>query len=375
MGKRELLLVVAFMTVGAVVYQATAPPAAPGTRDFSLSRLIETARREIRGNRARVETVRAETLAAGPDIMEIRIVGTLSEIEVVGSDRTDVETELRVVSNAYDEAEAKRYADETVLTSDRSASGLTLKLVYPEGRHTGIQRGMLALRVPARLRVRVESRTGKLQVRGVAAVEATSAGGTTTIKEIAGRVNVTQRGGRISIEDAAAVKFTGRSSEATVAGVTGDASFSLEAGGELTATRLGGPVDVEARNAEVSLDHLEDSRGPIRVNAVNGSLRLAGARAETRIDSRNADVEIAMAGAAPMTIYSENGDVSLTPPPGGYQLDAVIVEGQIEPDTAVKRLGLTYTTHPDESRASGAVNGGGPTITVRTTRGRLTLKP
>jgi hypothetical protein len=67
--------------------------------------------------------------------------------------------------------------------------------------------------------------------------------------------------------------------------------------------------------------------------------------------------------------------VSLTPPPGGYQLDAVIVEGQIEPDTAVKRLGLTYTTHPDESRASGAVNGGGPTISVRTTGGRLTLKP
>ena len=32
MGKRELLLVLVFVIVGAVVYQATAPPPEPGTR-------------------------------------------------------------------------------------------------------------------------------------------------------------------------------------------------------------------------------------------------------------------------------------------------------------------------------------------------------
>ena len=52
MGKRELLLIFCFFIVGVVVYQATARPPAPGERGLSLSRLIESARREIRGNRA-----------------------------------------------------------------------------------------------------------------------------------------------------------------------------------------------------------------------------------------------------------------------------------------------------------------------------------
>lgn len=377
MGKRELLLVVAFMIVGAVVYQATAPPPSPGSRSFSLSHLIEAARREIKGNRARVETVRLDTLAIGPGISEIRITGTLSELEITGGDRNDVDSELRVVSNAYDEAEAKRYADETVLVSDRSASGLRLRLDYPEGRHTGIQRGSLVLKVPARLRVRVESRTGQLQVRGVASLEVTGAGGTSTIKEIAGRVEVTQRGGKITIEDAAAVNFTGRSTEATISGVPGDATFSLESGAELTASRLGGAIEVEARNAEVQLDHLGGARGPIRADVVNGSLRLDGARSETRIDGRNTEIEIVMGGAAPVTVHAENGGVSVTPPPDGYRLDAVVVDGQLQPDTLGREAGLTRveTTEPGEARVTGDVGGGGPALTVRVTRGTLTFRP
>ncbi len=46
MGKRELLLVAAFVIVGALVYQLTAPPPGPGERSFSLSQLIGNIRRE-----------------------------------------------------------------------------------------------------------------------------------------------------------------------------------------------------------------------------------------------------------------------------------------------------------------------------------------
>ncbi len=56
MGKRELLLVAAFVIVGALVYQFTAPPPAPGERSFSLSQLIGNVRRQVRGNRAQADT-------------------------------------------------------------------------------------------------------------------------------------------------------------------------------------------------------------------------------------------------------------------------------------------------------------------------------
>jgi hypothetical protein len=287
-----------------------------------------------------------------------------------------MESQLRIVSNAFDEAEAKRYADETVLKVDRAAVGLTLSVKYPEGRHTGRQRAILVLKVPSRLRVRVDSRPGKLLISEVAAVEATNAGGTTTIRKVAGRVNVTHRGGKITIEDAATLKFTGRGTEATVTGVRGDASFSLDNGGELKASKLAGPLDVEMRNAEVRLENLESTRGPIRVNATNGLVHLTGITSDTRVDGRNTEMDITMAGPAPIAIYNDGDDVVLTPPPGGYRLDAVVVDGRIAPETAVRKLGVEYsqTEQPSEARASGAVNGGGPTITVRATRGNLTLR-
>ena len=83
-----------------------------------------------------------------------------------------------------------------------------------------------------------------------------------------------------------------------------------------------------------------------------------------------------MSRAAPIAIYSDGDDVLLTPPATGYRLDAVVVDGQIAPEALVTSLGLerSDTKEPREVRASGAVGGGGPTITVRATRGDLTLR-
>ena len=55
MGKRELLLVIAFAVVGVVVYQITAPPPPPGSQGFSFSTLVQHMRRGIQGNRAVAE--------------------------------------------------------------------------------------------------------------------------------------------------------------------------------------------------------------------------------------------------------------------------------------------------------------------------------
>lgn len=371
MGKRELLLIVGFVIVGAVVYQATAPPPGPNDKGFSFSRLIDAARREIRGNRASTEltTTSTETLTA--DITELRLLGSL-EAEVIGEDRTDIATSLRIRSNAYDEAEARQYARESTLVTDRAGSSLSMRVKYPrEGR----QWGYLTVRVPSRLRVRTEG-IAKTVISGVAGVEMTNSRSDVTIKRIAGRVTFNHRGGTVSIEDVDSLKFTGRGTELKVRGVRGDTSILFEQGGELNASGLSGAVDVESRNADVTLSGLEAARGPIRVNVNAGSLKLEGLRTDTRIDGRNAELEIAVSRAAPIAIYSDGDDVLLTPPATGYRLDAVVVDGQIAPEALVTSLGLerSDTTEPREVRASGAVGGGGPTITVRATRGDLTLR-
>ena len=52
MGKRELVIAVAFIIAGAIAYQFTAPPPKTNEQGFSFSRFLSNARKGIRGNQA-----------------------------------------------------------------------------------------------------------------------------------------------------------------------------------------------------------------------------------------------------------------------------------------------------------------------------------
>ena len=376
MGKRELLLVIGFLIVGVVVYHATAPPPGPNERTLSLSRFIEGARREIGGNRSNTETTSTTTADVDPTINEIRVVAGLSELQVTGEDRDDIEAALRVHSAAYTADEAKKYANETTLVVDRAASSLIYRVRYPQGRDTGRQRAFLTLKVPARMQMRIESGPNKMAIAKVASVEVPNGRGEIAIKDVTGRIVVTQRGGSTVVERAGMLKFTGRGAELTMTGVRGEAAVVLEHGGNLKGSQLGGPIDVIARDIDVTLEGLEKTRGPVRVNAFNGSVHLSGVETDTRVDGRESDIELTMSNAAPLAIYNDSANVTLTVPAAGFRLDAVVTDGRVQPDEILKELGLKPSVEEEikETRVSGPVKGGGPLISVRATRGDLTLR-
>ena len=371
MGKRELLLVICFVVVGVVVYQVTAPSPAPGERGLSLGRLIEAARREVGGNRAVAELTTTTTHALTSEMTELRITGQISEVEVQGEDRSDIESTLFVNSRAYNDAEAKQYAAESKLVADQTASALILRMQFPT---PGRQRSTVKLKVPARLRIRIEPGSGTLDVKNVAAVEIAGTRGEVTLSQIAGRVEVSHRGGEVTIQDAGSLDFNGRAGSLKLTGVRGDTSIKMDGGGEITVANLAGSLNLESRNTEVTLENLESTRGPIRVNSIAGSVKMRGLKSEARIDVRNAELDVAMTAAATVAIYTENDRVSLTPPPGGYTLDALVIDGEIKPAERISELGLRATRENDkEARLVGAIKGGGPTITVRATRGDFEL--
>jgi hypothetical protein len=375
MGKRELLLVFCFVIVGVVVYQVTASPAAPGERGLSLSRFLESARREIRGNRANAEATMTASHEMPAGLNELRVTGNIAEVEIVGEDRQDVESTAHVESNGYDEAEANEYVKQSKLLADRTGSALILRMEFPQG---GRQRGTLSLKVPSRLMVRVEPGSGVLKISNVASLEIAGTRGEATLRKIQGRVEISHRGGEVDIEDIGTLDFTGRAGTLKVKDVRGDTTIKMEQGGEMTASRLAGAVDVDGRNCDVDLDDLSSTQGPVRINVNGGSLKIKGLKADTRIDSRNAEVEVAMAAPAAVAIYTDNERVTLTPPPaGGYTLDARITDGRVAPDDLIGSLGLKSTSTGErnkESRVFGPVEGGGPTISVRANNGDFTLR-
>src|SRR5690242_2847991 len=109
MGKRELLLIAAFVVVGAIVYQFTAPPPAEGERSFQPGQLIEHVRRAIAGNRASAELVTRSSYPVHADVSELRFDQLRSaSLTVIGEARSDIDAELHVHSNAFDDQEAQQ---------------------------------------------------------------------------------------------------------------------------------------------------------------------------------------------------------------------------------------------------------------------------
>jgi hypothetical protein len=365
MGKRELLLIVGFVVFGAIVYQITAPPPREGEQGFSLSRMMDTIRREVRGNRASAEVVQTQTYGVAPGSEEIRLRLGTESLTITGEDRGDIGSELRVWSNGFDSAEAERYARETTLKVSDSGSIVSIEIHYPEEAR---QRANLVLRVPARMRLQVARYSGRLNITNAAAAELLDTRGTTNVRQIAGGVIAAHRGGDLTIADAGAVKLNTRGSDVTVSRIRGNVSIQTQAG-EVRGSELGGTVDIETSATDLTMDKLEKTPGPIRVNASAGEVRLRGLAAETRIDARNTLIDLVIDQPAAITVYNEDEDVTITAPRAGYRLDATVKGGQL---TAPEPLEVTDSD--DEQRAAGSIGGGGPTLTLRVTRADLRVR-
>jgi hypothetical protein len=365
MGKRELLLIVGFVILGAVVYQATAPATAPSQRSH-WSTLVDHIRRGIRGDRASVEITKTDTHPLSAGTTEVRIASGTPQITIVGEERQDIASEMRVWSNGIDDTEAKGLAEQTVLKYSEAGESAVFSVTYPD---PGTQRATVTLKVPSRLRVYLVRAVQRQSISDVAAVEAPDLRGNTSIRNVAGRVAITHRGGDLSIADVGSLKLSTRGSDARVERVRGEALLQLQSG-ELNGAELTGPIEIDATAAEVTLEKLGTTRGPIRINANAGRLRLHELGADARVDGRNADLEITMARAATIAIYSEGEDMDVTPPPGGYALDASVTDGQL----TVADGSLQVDPAEREQRAAGAIRGGGPTLTLRATRGDIRVR-
>jgi hypothetical protein len=368
MGKRELLLVIGFLVAGLVVYRVTAPPSGPG-EGFSVSRLIQNMRRGVQGNRAAAELDRTRNEAIESEVQELRFfLRGMDLLSITGEDRRDAEILFHVTSRAFDDAEAKKTAEETTLVVTRAGSALRFVINYPPG---GQQRSRLSLKVPKRLRIRLEPMSsGKFDLSNVAGLEAMGINGDTTVKNINGPVTMNHRGGEsLTLDGIASLKLNTRGGNARVHGVSGFLTAQTQ-GGEFTLGDVVGPAEIESRNTDVRIDNVKMLKPPLRLDLVGGSIKIEGLRTEARIDGRDTETNIAFDAPAAVTIYNTSEDITITPPPGGYTIDAVATDGHI-----LFADGTLKPTESDtEQRLNGPVRGGGPAITIRATRGDVNVK-
>jgi autotransporter translocation and assembly factor TamB len=363
MGKRELLLIGAFVLLGAVVYQVAAPAGQGRQGGFSLSRMMDHLRREIRANSAEAEVSTETTIPLERGAAEVR-VQSIARLTITGENRHDIAARLQVHSTGVDEADAKTLAEHSVLMVDQTGGVVSLKVDYPT---EGQQRGELTLKIPKALAVRLEGTSGRVDVTEVGALYLNGTRGEVMAAKLGGELRGTFQGGRLRVDGTTgAVKLTARRAEIEIDKVSGDAAFDLS-GGSLRATAIGGRLELDLNRVDVEID---DVGGAVRVNAAEGTLDLGGLKREARLDGRGTEMVLQLARPAPITAFTSDETLTLRLPPGGVTLDATTTAGDIRlPDQS-----LTVQEQRDERRARGPIRGGGPMVSLRVTRGDIVIR-
>jgi hypothetical protein len=372
MGKRELVLIAVFVLLGFGVYQLTAPPPLPGSEGVSVSGIFRNMKRTIQGARESAASDSTLTVPVDAAVKELRVnIVRPGDLTVAGEERADIAAELHTTARGYDQAEAKAAADATKLKIERVGDAMVVTLDSAAARTmpriNNVPQMVILLKVPRRMAMRMELHAGRLIVSHLASGEIIGSRGETRITDIPGRLVLTHSNGSLELEALGSLKLNARNSRGTVKKVAG--ALALDSiGGDLAMNEITGPLEIEGRNTDLKIDDIKDLKAPLRINSTGGEIIVRGLRIEARLDGRNSIIEVALDAPAPVTIYNL-GEIRATAPPGGYTIDAVATEGHITMDDA----DLKPSDGPDP-HITGPVRGGGPTLTLRTTRGSITVR-
>lgn len=302
MGKRELLIAIAFVVVGVVVYQVAATPAKPG-QGFSFSNFFSNIRRELRANNASARTVIAGTIPAAPNLKTARLAGVTRDIHVVGEARTDIAYELTVDSTGPDEATALEYAKQTKVSADDLGDSVGLRVTYPT---PGRQTSEMLLRVPTRLGVRLETSSGA-DIKGIASVQFDGVTGDARVSEISGAVTGVHRNGQLTVTNVNNVKLTCQRSRSVFEGVAQDLILDVRDGGcQIRGAR--GAIEIDEQRSEFRVEH---NLGPLRVSGADGRLILVEPGGEVHVDVRRMPVDVSVQSPVMMSILTSADPIRL----------------------------------------------------------------
>lgn len=367
MGKRELLIAIAFIAVGVVVYELTASPAKPG-QGFSFSNFFSNARRALRANSASASTTLTGNVPAPATLKTLRLslTGNSRQVKVVGEPRSDISYELGVTSTGPDEPTALSYAKQTALVVDDLGDVVMLRVNYPE---PGRQSITFDVHVPSRLGLRIDGGVSGVDVANVAALQIDGVTGDAAIQTIAGALTGTHRNGDLKVSGAGNVKMRLVRSRSTFENVMQGLVLDLVDGSCKVAGGRGS-LEIDQQRTEVEIS---GQKGTIRVGGNEGRVTVTNPADAVHVEVRRAPVELTMNAAVSATVMTTDAALRIFlagPPP--ISIDAVASTGMID----AAEFNLSPQTNDDGTRLSHsfAKNADAPRLALRSTRGSITIR-
>jgi DUF4097 and DUF4098 domain-containing protein YvlB len=290
---------------------------------------------------ARIDRTLEKTFAVtGPGVLRVDTQG--GAIRVTGSAESVVRVTAKQRIRADSEAEADEVLKKLELTMEQTGNDVRVVSRY-ERRPFGFRFGSwppvqvdVVVSVPSRFAAELTTSGGGIAVSdlGGKALLRTS-GGSISLGRMGGEVDARTSGGSIALEEA------------------GGAVALKTSGGGIDVGRVSGPADLATSGGSIKI---ESASGSLRAHTSGGGIR-AGLTGPLREDS---------------SLSTSGGSVRVTvDKKTAFRLDAASSGGGVD------ATGVTVTlegSHRDRSRLSGAVNGGGPVLKLRSSGGGIVVR-
>jgi DUF4097 and DUF4098 domain-containing protein YvlB len=334
-------------------------------------------------------------------------------VSVASWDRSEVEVTETVRLPNTDRDEAERYLRERPTSYETNNNTVSVEGPDDRGR---VQR-TYTIRLPRRFSADLETRGGPISVEALTGdVVVRTAGGSLRLADIDGTVDVRTSGGSIDAGPVTGpltlrtaggsiqVADAGASVEAETAGgsIRVDAASgrvrARTAGGNIRILDAGGSVDAETAGGNVVLNRIggavrartaggdiegDDLRGPVEARTSAGDIELSGVRAGIDARASVGDIEVGLSPSDfdvdyASSLESSMGDIRLTIPadlPATIEARVERFYGRVDRDDIVSDFALRReAAGSGPLRASGTLNGGGPTIELRSKNGSIELR-
>ena len=237
-----------------------------------------------------------------------------------------------------------------------------------------------------------------------AAVQVDTSHGDVTVDRRAGNVQVATQQGDISLNDITGyiavtlnhgdlkasniqgdLTVDGRVQDASVSAVRGAVKFTGDYFGDLTVSKVQGGVGFHTSRTDLDLGRLDGElsmqsgemtvsqvAGPVKVITRSKDINLREVAGDVHLENTNGSINLqSMLPLGNIEIQNRKGDVELLVPNGAnFRLDAHTRRGDIESDFP----GPSVNSGGNESRATGNVGTGGPTVHIDAEYGNVAIR-
>jgi DUF4097 and DUF4098 domain-containing protein YvlB len=341
------------------------------------------------------------------------------DVQVTGAGSGEIVVTAHKTGWGQDEAEAQAVLDEVRLVMEQSGNTVTVRVERPpQVVLVGVVREAqvdFTVQVPVNAEVQVFTGFGQVSAAGLTGGAVLSSGsGKVSASGLAGEVELRSDFGDVTLERAEPDGVTAHSSSGAVrleqveaAGTValtsdfGDVRFEGGAAEAVTANTRSGRVTLtdltvagsaEARSdfGDVTVLRVAAGGGYTLVSG-SGNVSLDGATGRVTAESGFGEVSVINAEDVTVDLHSSSGTVSLSGSlgagPHSLRSNFGNVTLRLPPETAANlelstgfgsirsAFPITLTGEIDDAHWQGTLNGGGPSLTVHTDSGSITLDP